>query len=121
MRPSRGEVWYADLRPVRGHEQDGVRPVLVVSHDAMNHSGSMLAIVLPLTTQVKPGQFRICLVPPEGGVRSTSFALCDQIRTVSVERLERRLGTVDAKTLDAISTILSFLLVIRPPRLRQRV
>ena len=53
-------------------------------------------------------------------MRSTSFALCDQIRTVSVERLERRLGMVDAKTLEAISTLLSFLLVIRPPRRRQR-
>ncbi|HEX6749812.1 MAG TPA: type II toxin-antitoxin system PemK/MazF family toxin [Longimicrobium sp.] len=120
VRPSRGEVWFADLRPVRGHEQDGVRPVLVVSDDAMNHGSSDLAVVLPLTTKIRAHSFRVPVVPPEGGLRSMSFALCDQIRTVAHARMERRLGSVSAQTLETISSILSFLLVIRPRRRRRR-
>jgi mRNA-degrading endonuclease toxin of MazEF toxin-antitoxin module len=58
--------------------------------------------------------------PPEGGLRATSDALCDQIRAVAHDRLERRLGEVSPQTLQAIASVLSFLLVIRPPRRKRR-
>ena len=48
--PARGEVWLADLNPVRGHEQAGRRPVLVVSEDLFNQGPAGLAVVLPLTS-----------------------------------------------------------------------
>ena len=121
MPPARGEVWFAELGPIRGHEQDGYRPVLVVSDDAMNRSRGGLTVVLPMTTRVRPGRYRVAVHPPEGGVRTTSFALCDQIRAVSHERLDRRLGVVSAHTLHTISIVLSFLLVIKPLQGRRRL
>ena len=48
--PSRGEIWGADLNPVRGHKQAGVRPCLVVSTDAFNHGPAELVMVAPITT-----------------------------------------------------------------------
>lgn len=52
-RPSRGEVWLADLNPIRSHEQAGMRPVLVVSADALNRSRAAIAFVVPLTPREK--------------------------------------------------------------------
>ena len=51
--PARGEVWLADLNPVRGHEQAGRRPVLVVSEDLFNRGPAGLAIVLPMTSTLR--------------------------------------------------------------------
>jgi len=53
-RPSRGEVWRADLEPVRGHEQGRVRPVLVISNDVFNHGNSNLVTIVPMTTKGRP-------------------------------------------------------------------
>jgi mRNA interferase MazF len=111
--PSRGEVWYADLSPTRDHEQAGTRPVLVVSADEFNRNARELAVVVPLTTTVRTGGYRVSVSPPEGGLRAPSHALCAHIRSVSVNRLERRLGRVSPETLDEIATKLAFMLGMR--------
>ncbi len=100
--PSRGEVWSADLGKGRGHEQSGQRPVLVVSVDALNHGPAGLAFVLPTTTKARGVPAHVPVAPPEGGLRSTSYILCDAIRSVSHDRLSQRWGVVSDATLAAV-------------------
>ena len=87
MAALRGEVWVVDLDPTRGHEQAKTRPCIVVSDDRFNRSASGLVVVVPLTTVGRgiPWHFRVG--PEDGGVREESFAMTDQVRAVSRERL----------------------------------
>jgi mRNA interferase MazF len=70
--PARGEIWTADLNPTRGHEQAGLRPVLVVSMDAFNRGPSGLVIVLPITSRHRGIPSHVPVQPPEGGLRMPS-------------------------------------------------
>lgn len=101
-KPLRGEVWMTDLNPTRGHEQAGTRPGLVISSDAFNTGPAGLVIILPLTSQEKGVRSHVSLSPPEGGLRKPSFIKCEDIRSVSVERLSKRLGRVAPETMDAV-------------------
>ncbi|MDK2888931.1 MAG: mRNA interferase MazF [Thermoanaerobacter sp.] len=92
--PLRGEVWLVDLNPVRGHEQAGRRPALVISVDMFNSGPAELVVVLPITTKDKGIPLHVRIDPPEGGVKETSFVKCEDIRSVSTERLTVRLGRV---------------------------
>ena len=92
--PARGEVWMVDLDPVKGHEQAGRRPALVVSVDPFNHGPAGLVIVLPITSRAKGIPLHVQIKPPEGGVRSTSYIKCEDVRSVAKERLARRLGLI---------------------------
>ena len=88
--PSRGEIWPADLGTGRGHEQAGQRPVLVVSDDAFNAGLAGLVMVVPLTSKVAKSKnipAHIPVVPPEGGLTTPSVILCDQLGTISEDRL----------------------------------
>lgn len=113
MRPARGEVWYADLDPARNHEQAGVRPVLVISADEFNRNPRKLAVIIPLTTAFDPGGYLVRVDPPEGGLRSPSYALCAHIRSVSSNRFARRLGRVTSATLDEVALKLEYILDLR--------
>ena len=112
--PIRGEIWLADLGTGRGHEQSGQRPVLVVSDDAFNAGLSGLVTVVPLTSKLAkskniPAHIRVD--PPEGGLRTPSIILCDQMRTVSKDRLANApWGSVSATTLDRVAKTLQVLL-----------
>ena len=108
--PCRGDVWLADLNPVRGHEQAGKRPVLILSVNEFNQGPAGLVIVLPLTTRDRGIPFHIPLVPPEGGVKQTSFAMCDAIRSISRERLNEYWGVVRLKTMREVEDKISILL-----------
>lgn len=85
--PSRGEVWSANLSPTVGHEQAGERPVLVISTDVFNHGPASLIFVLPLTRTNRHIPLHVPLEPPEGGLKTTSYVLCDALRSISKERL----------------------------------
>ena len=98
-KPSRGDVWIVDLDPVRGHEQAGRRPALVISDDGLNHGPAGLVIVLPITSRAKGIASHVPVAPPEGGLTQPSFIKCEDIRSVATERLARRLGTVTPRTL----------------------
>ena len=65
--PARGEVWYVDLNPVRGHEQAGRRPALVISVDRFNRGPAGLAVVLPATSREKGIPFHVEMSPPKAG------------------------------------------------------
>lgn len=108
----RGELWWADLNPVRGHEQAGRRPVLVVSDDRFNQSPLDMIFVIPLTSSIRAWPTRIRLDPADGGVAITSDLMCDQLRVVSVERLERRIGAVDRDEMERVADILRLVLVL---------
>lgn len=109
-RPARGEVWLVDLDPVRGHEQAGRRPALVVSVDALNQSAAELAIVLPITSRRKNVRSHVPVQPPEGGLDRISFVKCEDVRSVSTIRLDRRLGAVGSETMRSVEDRLRLLL-----------
>lgn len=109
--PARGEVWMIDLSPVRGHEQDGTRPALVLSADEFNSSKAELVIVLPVTSKKKYAlPTHVPIDPPEAGLTMPSVILCDQLRTVSTDRLVRLLGAVEPATLEQVEPIVRALL-----------
>ncbi len=87
----RGEIRWADLNPVRGHEQAGERPVLVVSHDVFNErSGTVIAVAL--TSQEPRAGFPLTLEVDAPGLPKRSWAKIGQVRTLSTQRIGRRLA-----------------------------
>ncbi|MDJ0413814.1 type II toxin-antitoxin system PemK/MazF family toxin [Rhodococcus opacus] len=91
--PRRGEVYWADLTPARGSEQDGHRPVLVVSLDSFNRQ-MRTVVTAAMTSQVKPsvreGRSPVAVFIPKGpqGMEKDGAVLCFQITTLARERLE---------------------------------
>jgi mRNA interferase MazF len=112
MSPRCGEVWTANLNPVAGHEQMGTRPVLVISDDRFNAAGLELVVIVPLTTKPRPFGTRVPIHPPEAGLTAAGQIICEQPRTISVERLGARLGTVTMKTMQQVSEIIRTLLAL---------
>ena len=110
VRVARGDVWLVDLNSVRGHEQAGKRPCLIISVDLFNQGASGLAVVLPITSKEKGIPFHVELNPPEGGLKVRSFIKCEDVRSISIERLENRWGTVSLETLAAIEDRLRILM-----------
>ena len=108
--PARGDIWGVDLSPVLGHEQGGHRPALVVSVDAFNAGPAELVVVLPLTSKAKGIPFHIEIQPPEGGMKQVSYVKCEDIRSISRERLGERWGAVSGITLLQIEDRLKILL-----------
>ncbi len=108
--PKRGEVWYADLDPTRGHEQAGRRPCLVVSVDVFNASAADLAIVVPITSHDKGIRSHVRIDPPAGGLKKISFAKCEDVRSITQERLSKRLGKLQAQSMADVEVRLRLLL-----------
>ncbi len=108
--PLRGEIWTVDLDPTRGHEQAGKRPALIVSDDVFNSGPAGLVIVLPITTKAKAVRSHVAVRPPEGGLRRPSFIKCEDVRSVAVERLEKRMGAVVPLTMEAVALRLRILM-----------
>lgn len=100
--PSYRDVWYADLGVPAGHEQGGRRPGLVVSPDHFNHGPAGLVILVPLTTTARGVALHVPVEPPEGGLRERSFAMCEQVRSLSRNRLIEPWGRARAETLQEI-------------------
>ena len=86
----RGEVYWADLNPVRGSEQAGQRPVLIISHDVFNQrSGTVIAMAL--TGQPQTVGFPLALEITESGLPKRSWVKISQVRTLSTLRLSKRI------------------------------
>ncbi len=87
----RGEIRWADLSPTRGHEQAGLRPVLILSHDIFNErSGTVIAVAI--TSQPQRAGFPLTLELRTGGMPKQSWVKISQIRTLSVERIGKVIG-----------------------------
>ncbi len=83
----RGDVRVVDLDPTRGHEQAKTRPCVIVSDDRFNRSAAGLVVIVPLTSVDRGIPWHIPVAPGDGAVRQDSWAMVDQVRAVSRERL----------------------------------
>lgn len=110
--PDRGGVWIVDLNPVRGHEQAGTRPALIVSVDRFNRGPAGLVVVLPITSRSKGVSLHVAISPPEAGLTLPSFVKCEDVRSISIERLVRRLGSVEKQTISLVEDRLRILLAL---------
>jgi mRNA interferase MazF len=106
----RGEIWLTDLNPVRGREQAGKRPCLVISVDRFNQSPADLVVMLPITSKDKRIPWQVKVQPPEGGLTMESFIKCEDVRSISVDRLEKRYGAVSRETLASVEDRLRILM-----------
>jgi mRNA interferase MazF len=87
----RGDIRWADLNPVRGHEQAGLRPVLILSHDIFNErSGTVIAMAL--TSQSQRAGFPLTFELKTGKLPKRSWVKISQIRTLSVVRIGKKIG-----------------------------
>lgn len=105
----RGDVRWADLNPVRGSEQAGLRPVLVLSHDVFNErSGTVIA--LALTSQQPRAGFPLTLEIQSAKLPKRSWVKISQIRTLASERIGGRLGRASgsevARAIEALNEII---------------
>jgi len=105
----RGEVWLLELDPIRGREQAGKRPALIVSTNGFNKSPADLVVLVPITSKNKGIAWHVAIQPPEGGVKTKSFMMCEAVRSVSKERLVQRWGAVSTATLDDVEDRLRIL------------
>ncbi|MEK7467980.1 MAG: type II toxin-antitoxin system PemK/MazF family toxin [Planctomycetota bacterium] len=110
--PRRGEVWRLDFDPAQGHEQAGLRPALIVSDDDFNRLPWRLCVVLPLSTTLRLFSLHVTIHPPEGGCRQPSVIMCQHLRSVSLDRLDKRLGTVTDATLAEVDFRLKSILAL---------
>lgn len=108
--PSRGDVWLVTPDPTRGHEQSGRRPALVVSADAFNRGPAGLVVVIPMTTKDKGIPLHVRIDPPEGGTKERCFIKCEDVRSISKERLVNRWGTISPKPMADVEDRLRILL-----------
>jgi mRNA interferase MazF len=91
--PSRGEVWLCDLNPTCGHEQAGhQRTCLVVSANGFNQGTSGLVIICPVTKVNRNIPFHVPVSTQESKLNFDSVIECDQVRSISVERLKNKVG-----------------------------
>jgi mRNA interferase MazF len=107
---TRGDVWLIDFSPTRGHEPTGLRPALIVSVDLFNNGPAGLVVVLPVTSRPKGVPLHVAVEPPEGGLRQRSFVKCEDIRSVSTDRLAERWGAVAPGTMRLVEDRLRLLL-----------
>ena len=95
----RGEIRWADLNPVRGHEQAGLRPVLILSHDIFNErSGTVIAVAI--TSQPQKAGFPLTLELKSVNLSKKSWIKISQIRTLSVERIGKIIGKASLEELN---------------------
>lgn len=108
MTVNRGEVWLVDLNPVIGHEQAGTRPALVVSDDMFNHSLAELVIIVPLTSRYKgiPTHIEV----NNDFLAQKSYIKTEDIRSISIKRLVKKLGDVDENIMVLVSERIKLLL-----------
>ena len=106
MNIRRGDIYYADLSPVVGSEQGGIRPVLIVQNDVGNKF-SPTVIAAAITSQT--GKARLpthIAVKTDGGLAKNSVVLLEQIRTIDKRRLKDKMGHLDDRTMQQVNEAL---------------
>ncbi len=105
-----GDIFYADLEPVRGREQGGRRPILVISGDTLNDNMDIV-IICPLSTSIK--HFENCVILEKSklnGLKKDSEVITFQIKTIAKERLFNKVGSVTPLELKQIKLDLAEIL-----------
>jgi mRNA interferase MazF len=97
----RGDIYWADLDPTRGHEQSGLRPVLVISHDVFNErSGTVIA--LAITSQESRAGYPLTMEIKSAKLPKQSWIKIGQIRTLAIERIGKKLGRISPEELNRV-------------------
>ena len=104
----RGDIFYADLSPVIGSEQGGVRPVLIVQNDIGNKY-SPTVIAAAVTSQINKANMptHIEIDAQSGGLSKDSVILMEQIRTIDKERLRDKIGRLDDELMDQVDNAIA--------------
>lgn len=100
--PHQGEVYWTNPDPTRGREQAKSRPFVIVSVDQLNQTSLGLSLAVPLTRTDFDNALHLEIPASEGGLKESGFAMPEQLRAVSHERLRRRLGSLRPKTLEEL-------------------
>lgn len=104
----RGDIIWANLNPTKGHEQAGLRPVLILSHEVFNErSGTVIAVAI--TSQSQKAGFPLTLHLKSANLPKKSWIKISQIRTLSVKRLSKKLGKA---SLEEVNKVIEGLLEI---------
>jgi mRNA interferase MazF len=111
----RGEVWLADLDPVRGNELAGIRPVLIISVTRIGASRGGLAIVVPIITTDRTDHGAVRISAGEGGLRRDSYATPIKVRSIARERLISRWGVATTTTVDEVANQVRIAIGLEPP------
>ena len=108
MNIKRGDIYYADLSPVVGSEQGGIRPVLIIQNNVGNRF-SPTVIAAAITSQQSKAKLptHIPLFANTAGLARDSVVLLEQVRTIDKRRLREKMGTVDENSMDAINNAIS--------------
>lgn len=116
MRIRRGDVFFAELDPVIGSEQGGVRPVLVIQNDVGNQH-SPTTIIAAITGQMCKAKLptHVDLDGRENGLSKNSVVLVEQVRTIDKKRLKERICTLDKSIMDQVDQALQISMGLRTP------
>lgn len=108
MNIKRGEIYYADLSPVVGSEQGGVRPVLIVQNDVGNkYSPTVIAAAITSQHEKAKMPTHIDLSAECCGLSKDSIVLLEQVRTIDKQRLKEKMGTIDTAAMNRVDKALS--------------
>jgi len=106
----RGEIRWADLNPARGHEQAGLRPVVILSHDIFNERSGTV-IVAAITSQAQKSGFPLTLPLKTGSLPRQLWVKISQTRTMSIDRIGKVIGNVSneeiAKVIEGLNEIIA--------------
>lgn len=104
----RGDIFYADLSPVVGSEQGGMRPVLIIQNNVGNHY-SPTVIVAAITTKIQKGKMptHVELNADRDGLEKDSVVLMEQIRTIDKQRLKDKVTHLEQHTMDKVDDALA--------------
>lgn len=108
MNVKRGEIYYADLSPVVGSEQGGLRPVLIVQNDIGNrHSPTVIAAAITSQRDKSKLPTHISINADKCGLSKDSIVLLEQVRTLDKQRLKERMGALDDSAMHKVDNALS--------------
>jgi mRNA interferase MazF len=108
----RGEVWLVDFGEPVGREQSGHRPAVVISADPLNASSAGVVILIPTTTTHRGLPSHVEIEPGGSGLDEISYARCEDVKSISEQRLIARLGAVSDDITFDLARVLRFLLDI---------
>lgn len=108
MPVKRGEIYYADLSPVVGSEQGGIRPVLIVQNDVGNrYSPTVIAAAITSQRDKTKLPTHIELSAQSCGLQKDSIVLLEQVRTLDKKRLKEKMGELPPEAMDSVNSALS--------------
>jgi len=110
MNINRGEIWLIDFNPTIGREQAGVRPALILSVNEFNNSLASKVIALPLTSKNKGIPLDVEITPPDGGIIKNSYIKCEDLRSLSKNRLIEKWGIITDVKLSEVEDKVKLLL-----------